>query len=88
MIYRINRRTQTPVNAVFASAFIALLLGLLVFAGPTASSAIFALGIAGQYTAYSIPIASRFLGGRNWQPGPFTLGRFVSTTFSYSPSRM
>ena len=55
-----------------------LLLGLLAFAGPSANSAIFSLAIAGQYTAYSIPILSRFLGGRPWTPGPFSLGRFVS----------
>ncbi|KAI0360810.1 APC amino acid permease [Trametes cingulata] len=75
-IYKVNKRTQTPVNAVWASAFIALLLGLLAFAGPTANSAIFSLAIARQYTAFSIPIASRFLGGTKWSPGPFTLGHF------------
>ena len=77
-IYRVHPRTQTPVNAVWTSAFVALLLGLLAFAGPAANSAIFSLAIAGQYTAYAIPIASRFLGGRPWHPGPFSLGRFVS----------
>ena len=71
-------RTQTPVNAVWASALVALALGLLAFAGPTADSAIFSLAIAGQYTAYAIPIACRFLGGRPWAPGPFSLGRYVS----------
>ncbi|KAI8986825.1 APC amino acid permease [Trametes punicea] len=75
-IYKINNRTKTPVNAVWASVFIALLLGLLAFAGPSANSAIFSLAIAGQYTAFSLPIASRFLGGREWVPGPFNLGRF------------
>lgn len=64
---------------MWASALVALLLGLLVFAGPTTYTSIFSLGIAGQYTAYCIPILSRFLGGREWVPGPFTLGRFVST---------
>ncbi|KAI0777533.1 APC amino acid permease [Trametes elegans] len=75
-IYRVNERTRTPVNAVWVSAFVALILGLLAFAGPSANSAIFSLAIAGQYTAFSIPIAIRFLGGQNWTPGPFTLGRF------------
>ncbi|KAI0646185.1 APC amino acid permease [Trametes meyenii] len=73
---RVNKRTLTPVHAVWGSAFVALLLELLAFAGPTTYSAIFSLGIAGQYTAYCIPILSRFLGGREWTPGPFTLGRF------------
>ncbi|KAH9849640.1 amino acid permease-domain-containing protein [Lenzites betulinus] len=75
-ISRVNKRTMTPVNAVWASAIAALLIGLLVFAGPTTYTSIFSLGIAGQYTAYCIPILSRFLGGREWKPGPFTLGRF------------
>ncbi|OCH88533.1 hypothetical protein OBBRIDRAFT_795157 [Obba rivulosa] len=55
-------RTRTPVNCVWASAFVAALLGLLAFAGGAASSAIFSLAIMGQYVAYSIPISSRFLG--------------------------
>ncbi|KAI0324638.1 APC amino acid permease [Cubamyces sp. BRFM 1775] len=75
-VYHVNTRTRTPVNAVWASAFLALILGLLAFAGPTANSAIFSLAIAGQYTAFTIPIVSRFLGGREWVPGPFSLGRF------------
>ncbi|KAI0777534.1 APC amino acid permease [Trametes elegans] len=75
-VYKINRRTQTPVNAVWSSAFVSMLLGLLAFAGPAANSAIFSLAVAGQYTAFAIPIASRFLGGQKWMPGPFTLGRF------------
>ncbi|EMD30994.1 hypothetical protein CERSUDRAFT_127671 [Gelatoporia subvermispora B] len=64
-----------PVNCVWASAFVAALLGLLPFAGGAASSAIFSLAIMGQYVAYSIPISSRFLGGKAWVPGPFSLGR-------------
>ncbi|KAI0674185.1 APC amino acid permease [Trametes maxima] len=76
VLNRVNKRTQTPINAVWASAFVALLLGLLAFAGPSANSAIFSLAIAGQYAAFSVPIACRFLGGRKWNPGPFSLGRF------------
>ncbi|KAI0324640.1 APC amino acid permease [Cubamyces sp. BRFM 1775] len=75
-IYRVNRRTRTPVNAVWCAAFVALLLGLLVFAGPATYSAIFGVALLGQYTAFSIPMAARFLGGKEWHPGPFTLGRF------------
>ncbi|KAI0324642.1 APC amino acid permease [Cubamyces sp. BRFM 1775] len=76
LIYRMNKRTQTPVNAVWASAFVSFLLGLLAFAGPTAYSAIFTIALAGQYTAFIIPMTSRFLGGKKWVPGPFTLGKF------------
>ncbi|KAI0659058.1 amino acid permease-domain-containing protein [Cubamyces menziesii] len=75
-VYRVNRRTGTPVNAVWCCAFVALLLGLLVFAGPATYSAIFGVALLGQYTAFSIPMAARFLGGKRWHPGPFDLGRF------------
>lgn len=74
-LYRVNRRTQTPVNCAWFSAFIALLLGLLAFAGSTAISAIFSLGVVGLYIAYIIPIISRFAGGTEWRPGPFNMGR-------------
>ncbi|OBZ78504.1 putative amino-acid permease C11D3.08c [Grifola frondosa] len=75
-LYHVNSYTHTPINAMWFSAFIALLLGLLAFAGPNANSAIFGLGVTGQYTAFIIPIACRFAGGKKWSPGPFTLGRW------------
>ncbi|KAL7284284.1 hypothetical protein ACG7TL_001567 [Trametes sanguinea] len=75
-IYKINQRTQTPVNAVWASAAVAMLLGLLAFGGPAANNAIFSLAIAGQYTAFTLPIVCRFLGGCEWTPGPFNLGKY------------
>jgi len=76
IIYRINPYTKTPVNGVWIAAFTALCLGLLAFAGASAITAIFALGIAGQYCAYSIPIVSRFIFKNNFKPGPFYLGKF------------
>ncbi|TDL24693.1 amino acid transporter [Rickenella mellea] len=75
-IYRINAYTKTPVNGVWFAAFIALLLGLLSFAGPAAITAIFALAVAGQNVAYSIPITARFAFKNDFKPGPFCLGRF------------
>ncbi|KIJ25202.1 hypothetical protein M422DRAFT_193763, partial [Sphaerobolus stellatus SS14] len=66
-MYRINSFTKTPVNTVWYSAFLAALLGLLVFAGNSATNALF---------AYTIPIAARFLYSRDtFVPGPFNLGR-------------
>lgn len=76
VLYRINTRTQTPVNCACFSAFISFLLGLLAFAGPSAVSAIFSLGVVGAYISYTIPIVSRFTGGTEWRPGPFSLGKF------------
>lgn len=55
----------------------ALLLGLLAFAGGAAIGAVFSLAVVGQYVAYSIPISARFLGGQPFKPGRFNLGIFV-----------
>lgn len=76
-LYNVNKRTHAPIHAVWFSVFLSLLLGLLSFAGPSAIGAVFSLVVAGQYVAYSIPIAARFIGGRKIQPGPFNLGKLV-----------
>ena len=75
-----NPYTQTPVNAVWFSVFVAFLLGLLSFAGSVAVGAIFALAVGAQYTAYCLPITARFYFRRTneFKPGPFSMGRFVS----------
>ncbi|KAJ3483085.1 hypothetical protein NLI96_g6547 [Meripilus lineatus] len=75
-LYRINNYTKTPVNAVWFVAISAIALGLLVFAGPSAINAVFSIGVTALYIAYSLPILARFLGGNEFKPGPFTLGRF------------
>ncbi|PFH47785.1 hypothetical protein AMATHDRAFT_66917 [Amanita thiersii Skay4041] len=86
-LYNVNRRTVAPINCVWFSAVTSLLLGLLAFAGASAIAAIFALSVVGQFVAYSIPIAARFLGGKELKRGPFSLGAFslpvaiVSVTF-------
>jgi hypothetical protein len=76
-LYRMNSYTETPVNTVWSDAILALLLGLLVFAGDQAINAVFALSVVALYVAYAIPIAARFLGGNDFKPGPFHLGVFV-----------
>ena len=81
-LYNVNKKTHAPVHAVWFSVIISLLLGLLSFAGPSAIGAVFSLVVAGQYVAYSIPIAARFIGGRNIQPGPFNLGKLVRSCYS------
>ncbi|KAM5532681.1 hypothetical protein V8D89_013650 [Ganoderma adspersum] len=75
-LYRMNGYTRTPVNTVWFVAILAIILGLLAFAGPSAINAVFALGVTALYIAYCIPIAARFLGDNDFVPGPFNLGRF------------
>ncbi|EPS97278.1 hypothetical protein FOMPIDRAFT_1032033 [Fomitopsis schrenkii] len=73
-LYRMNGFTGTPVNTVYFTCGFSLLLGLLAFAGEAAINAVFSLSVVALYVAYAIPIAARFLGKNNFQPGPFTLG--------------
>ncbi|KAF9507561.1 hypothetical protein BS47DRAFT_1303851 [Hydnum rufescens UP504] len=77
-LYPMNSYTGTPVNTVWFTATCAVLLGLLTFAGPAAISAIFSVSVVGAYVAYSIPISARFVfeSTNNFQPGPFSLGRW------------
>lgn len=82
-LYHINETTGSPVNCVWFTAFGAILLGLLAFAGSSAIGAIFSLSVACQYVVYSIPITARYLGGKEFTPGPFHLGVFVS--YSHLP---
>ncbi|KAG6844512.1 hypothetical protein H0H87_006337 [Tephrocybe sp. NHM501043] len=51
--------------------------GCLAFAGEQAINAVFAMSIVGNYIAYAIPIAARFIGDNDFKPGPFNLGTLV-----------
>ncbi|KAK0196787.1 APC amino acid permease [Armillaria mellea] len=73
-IYYVDPQTRTPSHAVWFGASLAFLLGILAFAGENAIGAVFSLFITGQYVAYTIPMAARFLGGQTVKPGPFRLG--------------
>ncbi|CAE6457090.1 unnamed protein product [Rhizoctonia solani] len=77
LLYRMNDYTETPVNTVWFSVFIAALLGLLAFAGDVTIMAVFSIAVIGLYIAYIIPIGARFVFNEgNFKPGPFTLGSF------------
>ncbi|KAJ7268721.1 amino acid permease-domain-containing protein [Mycena haematopus] len=85
LLYNINPRTKTPVHAVIFLAFLALLLGLLSFAGPLAISAVFTMSIVCQYMGFATPIVARFVGGQPFVPGPFNLG-FMSAPVAFVAS--
>ena len=74
-----NKTTGTPVNTVWAAATVALLLGLLVFAGTQAINAVFALSVTGIYIACGTPIAARWIWRKEngFKDGAFSLGIFV-----------
>ncbi|KAJ6476235.1 amino acid/polyamine transporter I [Mycena sanguinolenta] len=75
-LYRMSKFTGTPVNTVIFDAFLSAITGLLVFAGPQAINAVFAISVTALYVAYSVPIVARFAGQNNFKPGPFSLGVF------------
>lgn len=77
-LYRINSYTKTPVNTVWFDAILAILLGCLVFAGEQAINAVFALSVTALYFAYCIPITAGVVSKTSFDPGPFTLGIWVS----------
>ncbi|KAJ3480908.1 hypothetical protein NLI96_g8016 [Meripilus lineatus] len=75
-LYRMNKYTKTPVNTVWFTCIWSIILGLLTFAGDSATNAIFSLGVTSLYVAYALPICARFFGTNNFKPGPFNLGPF------------
>ncbi|KAI0264623.1 APC amino acid permease [Gloeopeniophorella convolvens] len=79
ILRRVNKHTHTPIYAVWFSASIALLFGLLSFAGTAAIGAVFSLTVAGQYLAFLVPVSARWLGKNDFKPGRFHLGVLVST---------
>jgi amino acid transporter len=74
---KVNRRTQTPVNAVWFVILIAAICGVLGFSG-TALTSLAGSSVIGLYTSYAAPIFLRITSGRSrFNPGPFSLGRWA-----------
>ncbi|RAK93251.1 amino acid permease [Aspergillus costaricaensis CBS 115574] len=73
----VNKRTQTPVNAVILNGVLGILMCLLVLAGDVAIGALFSIGGIAQFVAFAIPIAIRvFFVGHRFRKGPWHLGPF------------
>ncbi|EPT00889.1 hypothetical protein FOMPIDRAFT_1121835 [Fomitopsis schrenkii] len=73
---RMNRRTQTPVNAVWLVMVLAGVCGLLGFS-ETALSSLAGAAVIGLYTSYITPVFLRITSGRDkLVPGPFSLGKW------------
>jgi len=74
---RMNRYTQTPVNAVWFVIGVSAICGLLSFSA-TAFTSLAGSSVIGLYTSYAAPIFLRITSGRNkFSPGPFSLGRWA-----------
>ncbi|KAI0671134.1 amino acid transporter [Trametes maxima] len=73
---RVNKHTQTPVNAVWLVITLSALCGLLGFS-TTAFSSLAGASVIGLYTSYATPIFLRITSGRTkLVPGPFSLGKW------------
>ncbi|SFW56337.1 amino acid permease [Amycolatopsis australiensis] len=74
--HRINKRTQTPTNAVWLAAGGALVLALPYLWSPTAYAAVTSIATVGLYVAYVIPVFLRVRQGDAFERGPWHLGRW------------
>lgn len=74
---KVNRHTQTPVNAVWFNTVIGIALTLLIFAGTVAIGAIFSIAAIAAFVAFTIPITIRtYAVGNRFRAGPWHLGKF------------
>ncbi|MGW3964703.1 amino acid permease [Amycolatopsis sp. NPDC005003] len=74
--HKINKRTQTPTNAVWLAAGGALILALPYLWSATAYAAVTSIAVVGLYVAYVIPVFLRVRRGDSFEPGPWSLGRW------------
>ncbi|KAF9038687.1 APC amino acid permease [Panaeolus papilionaceus] len=74
---RMNRFTQTPVNAVWFVVGVSAMCGVLGFS-ETALTSLAGSAVIGLYTSYATPIFLRITSGRDkLVPGPFSLGKWA-----------
>ncbi|MEV5847417.1 amino acid permease [Streptomyces sp. NPDC051985] len=70
----VNPRTKTPTRAVWLSVVVPFVLALPALYSMTAYWAITAINAVGMIPAYGIPVYLALRKGRDYQPGPWTLG--------------
>jgi amino acid permease (GABA permease) len=78
--HRINPRTRTPTNSVWFAAIGAFVLGLPSLYQHKGVSVVFfaivSIGTVGLYISYVLPVFLRLRLGRDFVPGPWSLGRW------------
>ncbi len=74
--HKINKRTRTPTNAIWLAAGGAFVLGLPYLWNNTAYVAVTSIAVIGLYIAYVLPTFLRLLRGRDFERGPWHLGRW------------
>ncbi|WP_051450428.1 amino acid permease [Actinospica robiniae] len=74
--FKTTTKTKTPIGAVWLATGVAFLLALPSLKSSVAFYAITSVNVIGLFTAYAIPIFLRLRVGRDFTPGPFSLGRY------------
>ncbi|MER6629021.1 amino acid permease [Streptomyces sp. NPDC000987] len=72
----VNERTKTPTRAVWLAVIVPFVLALPALWSPAAYGAITAINAVGMTPAYGIPVYLALRRGRDYQPGPWSLGRW------------
>ncbi|KAI7859780.1 amino acid permease-domain-containing protein [Circinella umbellata] len=74
---RVNKKTKTPIYAVWGNVIFAAVIGILYILNETAFNAIVSVNTIASSLAYLVPIALRLTVGRKkFVRGPFHLGPF------------
>lgn len=75
----VNKKLRVPIRAIILATLIGLALGCLCLAGPAAASALFSIGVLGNYIAWCSPILLRLTTGKSkFNKGTFYLGPVFS----------
>jgi amino acid permease (GABA permease) len=74
--HKINPRTRTPTNAIWFAALGAFILVIPYWFNTAAYAAVTSIAVIGLYIAYVIPVFLRVRAGKNFQAGPWNLGKW------------
>lgn len=80
-LHSLNKKTNSPVIAVWFNILVAAIVGVLYMINSTAYEAIVSVNTIGSQMSYLVPILLRVTASRTkFKPGPFSLGRFSVVT--------
>ncbi|MFG2627012.1 amino acid permease [Streptomyces sp. NPDC048473] len=74
--HSVSARTRTPVKAVWLAAACSMVLVIPGWWSNVAFTAVVSVNVVGLFLAYAVPIFLRLRLGDEFQPGPWSLGRF------------
>jgi len=72
----VNPRFGVPVNAIWGSVFVAILLGIPSLVNTTLFNAITSLTTVALYISYGLPVFCHVMNPHDFTPGPYSLGKW------------